>query len=66
VRLHEVGNPLLEVVEHADLHCMEEVGHREVPHDPGNMSKHFESSVNMARRQFGTGCLGVGIDERSI
>jgi hypothetical protein len=40
-------NPLLEVVKHADLHCMEEVGLREIPHNTGNMSKHVESSVNM-------------------
>jgi len=66
VRLHEVENPLLEVIKHADLHCMEEVGLREVAHDKGNMSKHVESSVNMARREFGIGCLGVGIAERSI
>jgi len=48
VHLHEVENPLLEVVKHADLHCMEEVGLREVTHDTGNMSKQVESSVNMA------------------
>jgi hypothetical protein len=53
VRLHEVENPLLEVIKHADLHCMEEVGLREVAHDTGNMSKLIESSVNMARREFG-------------
>ena len=46
---HEVENPLLEVIKHADLHCMEEVGLREVAHDTGNMSKHIKSSVNMAR-----------------
>jgi hypothetical protein len=45
---------------------MEEVGLREVSHNTGNMSKHVESSVNMARREFGIGCLGVGIAERSI
>jgi len=45
VCLHEVENPLLEVVKHGDLHCMEEVGHREVAHDTGNMSKHVECSV---------------------
>jgi hypothetical protein len=66
VRLHEVENPLLEVVKHADLHCMEEVGLREVAHNTGNMSKHVESLVNMARREFLIGCLGVGIAERSI
>jgi len=48
MRLHEVENPLLEVVKNADLHCMGEVGLREVAHDTGNMSKHVESSVNMA------------------
>ena len=46
--LHEVENPLLELVKQADLHCMEQVGLREVAHDAGNMSKHVESSVNMA------------------
>ena len=49
MRLLEVENPLLEVVKHAHLHCMEEVGLREVAHDTGNMSKHVESSVDMAR-----------------
>jgi len=66
VRLHEVQNPLLEVVKHADLHCMEEVGLREIAHNTGHMSKHVESSVNMARRELGIRCLGVGIAERSI
>ena len=66
MRLHEVENPLLEVINHADLHCIEEVGLREVAHDTGNMSKHVECSVNMARREFGIGCLGVGIVECSI
>jgi len=66
VRLHAVENPLLGVVKHADLHCMEEIGLRDVAHDTGNMSKHVESSVDMARREFGIGCIGVGIAERSI
>jgi hypothetical protein len=66
VCLHEVENPLLEVIKHADLQCMEEVGLREVAHNTGNLLKHVESSVNMARREFGIGCLGVGIAERSI
>jgi len=66
MRLHEVENPLLEEVKHADLHCMVEVGLREVAHNTGNMSKHIESSVNMARRELSIGCLGVGIAERSI
>ena len=59
-------NPLLEVVKHVDRDCIEEVGLREVVHDTGNMSKQVESSVNMARREFGIGCLGVGIAEHSI
>jgi hypothetical protein len=66
MHLHDVENSLLEVVKHADLHCMEEVGLREVTHNTGNMSKHVEFSVNMAQRDFGIGCLGVGIPERSI
>jgi hypothetical protein len=66
VRLHEVENPLVEVIKHADLHCMEEVGLWEVADDTGNMSKYLESSVNMARREFGIGCVGVGMAERSI
>ena len=48
MHLHEVENPLLEVVMHADLHCMEEGGLREVAHDTGIMSKHVGCSVNMA------------------
>ena len=39
VRLHEVENLLLEVVKHADLHCMEEVRLRVVAHHTGNVSK---------------------------
>jgi hypothetical protein len=66
VRLLKVENPLLEVVKHADLHCMEEVGLREVSHNTWNLLKHVESSVSMARREFGICCLGVGIAERSI
>jgi len=66
VCLHEVEDPLLEVIKHADLHCMEEVGLWEVAHDTGNMSKHVDSSVNMARQEFGICCLGVGIAEHSI
>jgi len=49
VRLHEVENPLLEVAKHANLHCMEEVGLREVAHNTGNVSNHIEFSVNVAR-----------------
>jgi hypothetical protein len=66
MRLDEVENPLLEVVKHADVNCMEEVGLREVAHNTGNMSKHVESLVNMARRDFGISSVGVGIAERSI
>jgi len=51
------------VFKHADLHCMEQVGLAEVAHDTGNMSKHVEPSVNMARRESGIGCLAVGIAE---
>jgi hypothetical protein len=61
-----VENPLLEVVKHADLHCMEEVGFREIAHNTWNMSKHFESWVNMARQEFSIRFLGVGIAERSV
>jgi hypothetical protein len=64
--LHEVENPLLEVVKHTDLHCMEEVGLREVAHDTANMSIHVESSVDHGQREFGIGCLGVDITEHSI
>jgi hypothetical protein len=66
VRLLEVEIPLREVVKHADLHCMEEVGLREVAHDSGNKSKCVESSVELAQREFGISCLCVGIAERSI
>jgi len=66
VRLHEVENPLLEVVYLADLHCMEVVGLREVAHNTVNMSKHAASSVDMVGQEFGIGFLGVGILERSL
>jgi hypothetical protein len=56
----------LVVMKHPDLNCMEGVGLWEGTHDTGNMSKHIESSVNMARREFGIGCLGFVIAERSI
>jgi len=45
VSLHDVENPLLEVVKHADLQFMVEVGLQEVGHDTGNMSNHVEFSV---------------------
>jgi hypothetical protein len=66
MRLHEVENPSLEVVKHADVHCMEEVGLREVAHNTWNMSKHCESPVTMAQREFHICSLGVGISERAI
>jgi hypothetical protein len=46
--LHEVENPLLEVVKHADLHCIEKVRLREVAHNTQNKLKFVESSVKMA------------------
>jgi len=49
VRLHEVENQLLEVVKHADVDYMEEVGLRVVAPDTGDMLKHVESLVNMVR-----------------
>jgi hypothetical protein len=45
---------------------MGEVRHQEVAHDTGNRSKTIESLVNMVGREFGIGCLGVGIPEHSI
>jgi hypothetical protein len=66
VRLHEVEHPFLDVVKHADLHCIEDVGCREVAHNTRNVPKHGESLVYMARQEFGIGCLGVGIAEHSI
>jgi hypothetical protein len=42
-------NPHLAVVMHADLHCMEEVGHQEDSHSIPNMSKHVESTVDLTR-----------------
>jgi len=62
----EVENPLLEVVKHAELHCMEEVRLQDVAHDTGNMSKHVESLLNIARCGCGIGCLGVDITDCSI
>jgi hypothetical protein len=45
---------------------MEEVGLREIAHNTGNASKHVYCSMNVARREFGLGCLRVDITERSI
>ena len=45
---------------------MEEVGLRDVAYNTGNMLKHVEFSVNMARPEFGMGHLGGGIAQRSI
>jgi hypothetical protein len=45
---------------------MEVVGLGKVPHGTGNMLKHVETSVNMARREVGIGGLGVAMAERSI
>jgi hypothetical protein len=64
--LHDVKNPLLEVVKQANLHCMEEVAVMEVAHDPGNISKHNESLVSMARQELGISSIGIGIAEHSI
>jgi hypothetical protein len=64
--LQEVENPLLEVVKHTYLHCMEEVGDREVVHNTGNVLQHIESSLNMVRREFCIGCIGVRITEHSV
>jgi len=66
VCLHELENPLMEVVKHTDLQCMEEVWRWEVPHNPGNMSKLVESWVNMAQQAFGISCFSGGIPERSL
>jgi hypothetical protein len=65
VCLHEVDNPLLEVFKYANLHCMEEVGIREVANDTGNMLKQVASSMHLAQREFCIGCLGVGITDCS-
>jgi hypothetical protein len=45
---------------------MDEDGLREVAHHTENISKYVKSSVNVARRELGIGCLGVGIAECSI
>ena len=49
MHLDDVENPLLEVVQHADQHCMEKIGLQVVAHNTGNMSKHGESLVNMVQ-----------------
>jgi hypothetical protein len=66
VCFYKVENPLLEVVKHADLHCVKKVRLREGTHNAGNVSKHVESAVNVARQQFGNGYLVGGIAELSI
>jgi hypothetical protein len=65
LRLHEGDNLPLEVVKHADLHCIKEVSLKEVAHNSGKMSRYVETSVNMAQRVISFGHLGVGIAERS-
>jgi hypothetical protein len=66
VRLHEVDNPLLDVMKYADLNWIEEIRLWEVAHDTENLSKPRESLVKLARSEFGISCHGVGITERSI
>jgi hypothetical protein len=44
---------------------MQEVRLPEVVLNTGNLPKHIQSSVNMARREFVIGCFDVGIAERS-
>jgi len=66
MHFHDMENPLLEVVKHTDLHCMEMVGLREFAHNAGNMLKKVEFSVNMIQQEFGIHCRGVGMVERSI
>jgi hypothetical protein len=61
-----VENSLLELVKHADLHCMEEVGLGEVVYDTANRSNHVDSAVKMAPQDFGIDCLGVGIADNSL
>ena len=46
--LHEVDDPLVGVVKHADLDCMDEVGPREVAHNTRNMFNCGEILVDMA------------------
>lgn len=66
MRLHKVEITLLEVVKHADLHCMKEVGLREVAHNTGIMSKQVKYRVTKVLRVFSIGSLGVDNSERSI
>jgi hypothetical protein len=66
VRLHEVENQLAEVVKEDDVHCVEQVGRREVTHKPVNMLKPVETSVHMGRHQFRITYIGVAIPERGI
>jgi hypothetical protein len=43
MHLHEVENPIVELVKYANLHGMEEVGLRKVVLNMGNMLIHVES-----------------------
>jgi len=63
IHLHEVENPVLEMVNHAVLHCMEEGRLRDVAHNTGNMSKHVEFLVNMAPGEIDFAFFVVGITE---
>jgi len=64
VHHHEVEHSLVEVVKYDNLHCLEEVGLQEVTHDTGNVLEYIAYSGNMARHDFGIGCLCVGYAER--
>jgi hypothetical protein len=66
VPVDEVKNPVLEVVKHADPHCMKKVSPREITHDIANILKDVDFSVNITAREFGIHCLGCDIAERSI
>jgi hypothetical protein len=66
VRLHEVENPLLELIKDANLHCIEEFPFRQVAHDTGNMLNQVESPVNMEQQELNIGWLCVSITEGSI
>jgi hypothetical protein len=66
MHLNDVENPSVEVVKHANLHCVEDVGLWEIPHNTGNMSTHVAFWVHITRRESGISCIGVGIAEDSI
>jgi hypothetical protein len=63
MHLDDVDNSLQEVLNHATVHCKQEVRLRVVANDPGNTFTPILTLVNPAGQVFCIGCIRVGISE---